>query len=126
MSVRTISKIHYGGKSQLPVSYIKYGHQCANYFKDTLRRQITTLLLFKCKSPNSVRTISKIHYGGKSQQVNIYLITTDKCANYFKDTLRRQITTSHNHPHPAARVCELFQRYITAANHNNGAVFLSW
>ncbi len=84
------------------------------YITAANHNQAWYLIKEKC----SVRTISKIHYGGKSQLQTLNYMFTFQCANYFKDTLRRQITTEKAIDENSSLVCELFQRYITAANHN--------
>ena len=118
--VLDISKIQIESKSQQFLLNCEHSKCCAWYFKDTNRKQITTdrafiintfvlCLIFqryKSKANHNifqlfnicwlvVLDISKIQIESKSQQVTLPQYANGRCAWYFKDTNRKQITTVH-------------------------------
>ena len=70
------------------------------------------------QSRKVVLSISKIQSKSKSQPVIITGNTTVSCAQYFKDTIQKQITTRYDFYRFACSLCSVFQRYNPKANHN--------
>ena len=118
VAVLNTSKIRYKSNSQPDgVTYAEIG-SCAQYFKDTIQEQFTTLansvrsMLMLCsilqrydtraihnqyqtskKWGVAVLNTSKIRYKSNSQQGGYFCGFPSSCAQYFKDTIQEQFTT---------------------------------
>jgi len=119
--VLSISKIQSKSKSQLELLIGTGDWCCAQYFKDTIQKQITTKRSFSdaikelCsvfqrynpKANHNIRellsrlkvvvlSISKIQSKSKSQHATLPKKLSICCAQYFKDTIQKQITTKQS------------------------------
>ena len=142
--VFNISKIQIESNSQLPRNSYECGYSCVQYFKDTNRKQFTTLLCtcmeklelcsifqrYKSKAIHNlflyvrskvavVFNISKIQIESNSQLCVTACITISSCVQYFKDTNRKQFTTRYTVPVIIHQLCSIFQRYKSKAIHNS-------
>ena len=142
--VLSISKIQSKSKSQLLHRLCSMQRCCAQYFKDTIQKQITTrhwlgpILTELCSVfqrynpkanhnlqpilstyPEVVLSISKIQSKSKSQRFLVKATGRKGCAQYFKDTIQKQITTYYSRGLWAVKLCSVFQRYNPKANHNH-------
>ncbi len=71
----------------------------------------------------AVFNISKIQIESNSQQGVGVGFQGRCCVQYFKDTNRKQFTTSLKHLITFRRLCSIFQRYKSKAIHNSAAVW---
>ena len=138
-----ISKIQIESNSQLQRNSYECGYSCVQYFKDTNRKQFTTLLCtcmeklelcsifqrYKSKAIHNlflyvrskvavVFNISKIQIESNSQLCVTACITISSCVQYFKDTNRKQFTTVFSMVTLLLQLCSIFQRYKSKAIHN--------
>ena len=61
---------------------------------------------------------SKIQFESKSQLGATSMQSTNRCVQYVKDTIWKQITTSRNRLLSQLKLCSIRQRYNLKANHN--------
>ena len=141
--VLNISKIQFKSNSQLDGSIVIVGDGCAQYFKDTIQKQFTTVFsvsasyLWLCsifQRYNSkaihnvahcafigrqvVLNISKIQFKSNSQLSSFCVSLLECCAQYFKDTIQKQFTTPGTTYINTRKLCSIFQRYNSKAIHN--------
>ncbi len=141
--VLNISKIQFKSNSQQRLAAISDIACCAQYFKDTIQKQFTTVQLTVIQSMklcsifqryNSkaihnmlssgsssslvVLNISKIQFKSNSQQGLTRCLLTPGCAQYFKDTIQKQFTTICRLHRLLVLLCSIFQRYNSKAIHN--------
>ena len=90
--VLNISKIQFKSNSQLKSENDVQDVRCAQYFKDTIQKQFTTI-------PSKL----------------IFIVC---CAQYFKDTIQKQFTTQLLNLNQIDLLCSIFQRYNSKAIHN--------
>ena len=138
-----ISKIQIESNSQPYSKSIGKDPSCVQYFKDTNRKQFTTInacwsglnLLcsifqrYKSKAIHNmffmllvnrsvVFNISKIQIESNSQQYTNLEEARKSCVQYFKDTNRKQFTTRKLDLKTGTLLCSIFQRYKSKAIHN--------
>ena len=117
--VLNISKIQFKSNSQRFQIRQWTSFCCAQYFKDTIQKQFTTQfdelikIFLLCsifqrynskaihnagqQSPHGwavVLNISKIQFKSNSQPIRLATVAGHCCAQYFKDTIQKQFTTS--------------------------------
>ena len=123
--------------------FIRLMYSCAQYFKDTIQKQFTTTNLidlfrqelcsilqrynskaihnteigfkFKCAV---VLNTSKIQFKSNSQRCLKCQECTNRCAQYFKDTIQKQFTTACCGAVCISSLCSILQRYNSKAIHN--------
>ena len=118
MAVLNMSKIQFKSNSQLQLAPSNINPSCAQYVKDTIQKQFTTLihqchanfrLCSICQRYNSkaihneayqgqykddaVLNMSKIQFKSNSQLGDTLINTSTGCAQYVKDTIQKQFTT---------------------------------
>ena len=143
-AVFNISKIQIESNSQQQVNIKNDTNGCVQYFKDTNRKQFTTSIFPSCsllrlcsifqryKSKaihnrhgffssfqSAVFNISKIQIESNSQLLNLFLFMMLSCVQYFKDTNRKQFTTTLKTILTRQALCSIFQRYKSKAIHNS-------
>ena len=116
---------------------------CAQYFKDTIQKQFTTVektlnpcvwlcsILQRYNSKaihNAVRWLSparsvvlntsKIQFKSNSQLHLLVRLKNNGCAQYFKDTIQKQFTTAIDTDKVVWGLCSILQRYNSKAIHN--------
>ena len=141
--VLNISKIQFKSNSQLSALQNQYQRSCAQYLKDTIQKQFTTLRsttgirvllcsisqrynskaihnsLYRCRRDcHVVLNISKIQFKSNSQLMPYFDSTSSSCAQYLKDTIQKQFTTKYPHGHVCSWLCSISQRYNSKAIHN--------
>ena len=67
---------------------------CAQYFKDTIQKQFTTKFIKLDFLLIVVLSISKIQFKSNSQPLDSWSDKFGCCAQYFKDTIQKQFTTT--------------------------------
>ena len=117
-AVLNTSKIRYKSNSQREIQQLLSKKRCAQYFKDTIQEQFTTLMdteqrgfqlcsilqrydtraihnywITKARIKEAVLNTSKIRYKSNSQPLSAALNSWQSCAQYFKDTIQEQFTT---------------------------------
>ena len=117
--------------------------RCAQYFKDTIQKQFTTLpevpgmhqplcsilqrynskaihnrLLIELKFLLVVLNTSKIQFKSNSQLTQVLYNKQGGCAQYFKDTIQKQFTTLLVLLALLTELCSILQRYNSKAIHN--------
>ncbi len=120
---------------------------CAQYFKDTIQKQFTTLCVYFVTNTmlcsilqrynskaihNSftffvkilivVLNTSKIQFKSNSQHQANPPHQIFRCAQYFKDTIQKQFTTNLARTITQTMLCSILQRYNSKAIHNGRAV----
>ena len=121
-AVFNISKIQIESNSQQQVNIKNDTNGCVQYFKDTNRKQFTTFVKYcrpvimlcsifqryKSKAIHNYRiankaaraavfNISKIQIESNSQLNTTWNANIERCVQYFKDTNRKQFTTTGKH-----------------------------
>ena len=81
-------------------------------------RAIHNYGVFRVLTNIAVLNTSKIRYKSNSQLKVPFLSITYRCAQYFKDTIQEQFTTSKVPASIVNPLCSILQRYDTRAIHN--------
>ncbi len=138
-----ISKIQFKSNSQQIEQRLTEAVCCAQYLKDTIQKQFTTVfgaVLFSCwlcsisQRYNSkaihnalmvsvliltvVLNISKIQFKSNSQLKGRNIAVGKCCAQYLKDTIQKQFTTILIAQQLFEKLCSISQRYNSKAIHN--------
>jgi len=141
--VLNISKIQSESNSQPPEAIYIFIPRCAQYIKDTIWKQFTTLghsvktmpqlcsiyQRYNLKAIHNrynriirqtfvVLNISKIQSESNSQHSDIMFFFKGGCAQYIKDTIWKQFTTDAAVSTRLATLCSIYQRYNLKAIHN--------
>ena len=90
---------------------------CAQYFKDTIQEQFTT----QTTEPKFNIRCAQYFKDTIQEQFTTYLLECyhlPSCAQYFKDTIQEQFTTKYSALKRMCQLCSILQRYDTRAIHN--------
>jgi len=141
--VFNLSKIQIESNSQPGRYRTDKSQYCVQSFKDTNRKQFTTIFMFnnfikslcsifqryKSKAIHNITSsiyaffktvfnLSKIQIESNSQRNRKTPLGFADCVQSFKDTNRKQFTTQHDIWNPVGKLCSIFQRYKSKAIHN--------
>ena len=142
--VLNTSKIQFKSNSQQIFLHSDHKVCCAQYFKDTIQKQFTTvhplplsklvlcsiLQRYNSKAIHNelamvsfqavvVLNTSKIQFKSNSQLAVGATLNPSGCAQYFKDTIQKQFTTRQTTSDEKLKLCSILQRYNSKAIHNN-------
>jgi len=118
LAVFNLSKIQIESNSQRRTNLAAAVNCCVQSFKDTNRKQFTTVATLSGWWMTAVFNLSKIQIESNSQLFFLTYPNGWSCVQSFKDTNRKQFTTRFGQTSKKRTLCSIFQRYKSKAIHN--------